>query len=671
MLRALGAAPDEWQGEAGPARTTLAIARGAQIAQGISPSARDGSALKWAHAIVREPHLLGADAEASAHLLAWVYEWLLTAQRSGKRRRLGVHYTPSALVNLIIRTALLPVLSETVARAGRSRANRARALLGVRVLDPACGTGLFLQAAVDAVAHRLVLNAGMARDEAVRRVTRTCVCGIDVDPHAVRVCRALLRLRAGLPVDAPDALDSAVTAGDALVLGPEGVCAMAGGASRGYDAVVANPPFLTQRLRVTGRTGTARARVQAWSGGAVLAQTDSAAAFMLLAARSLRAGGRMSLVQPRATLTAESARAARAAVAQSCTLEFAWASGARVFGASVHVCVLTLRRDEPDAPSPRTTRIGRYQRGRIVAMGEAVDMDELAGRPSWGALAAHPAVARAVPPAMRPAHPRSTLADIAHATADFRDAYYGLKGCVSPWTVGMAGTAHAALITTGLIDLGRSLWHTRTARLHGRAMAQPTVNLRALARTPAMARWARARRVPKVLLATQTRVIEAVVDEGGAWLPCTPVITLTARQDGPLGDLPLGERLWMIAAALCSPLCCERAHREHAGSALHPDAIKLSAKQALQLTTPNPASRRAMAAWRAAAACLRAASETPLPLTASAEDDRHAAYIEALRAYASLIMPAFEMDGSLTKALIAWWLDRLPRPRAANAAGRG
>ena len=48
-------------------------------------------------------------------------------------------------------------------------------------------------------------------------------------------------------------------------------------------------------------------------------------------------------------------------------------------------------------------------------------------------------------------------------------------------------------------------------------------------------RWAQRKLVPKVLVANQTRLIEAVADPDGAWLPGVPVntVTPTARDGHP------------------------------------------------------------------------------------------------------------------------------------------
>ena len=44
--------------------------------------------------------------------------------------------------------------------------------------------------------------------------------------------------------------------------------------------------------------------------------------------------------------------------------------------------------------------------------------------------------------------------------------------------------------------------------------------------------WARRKLVPKVLVANQTRIVEAVADPEGAWLPGVPVSSLGADRRG-------------------------------------------------------------------------------------------------------------------------------------------
>ena len=128
------------------------------------------------------------------------------------------------------------------------------------------------------------------------------------------------------------------------------------------------------------------------------------------------------------------------------------------------------------------------------------------------------------------------LSEEARATADFRDQYYGLVGAVRDDGDG------PPLVTSGLIDAGRCVWGVRPARFARQSFAAPRVDLHCL--SAPMQAWAATRLVPKVLVATQTPVIEAVVDAAGAWLPSVPVITV----------MPVSAtRLWSVAAVLTAP----------------------------------------------------------------------------------------------------------------------
>jgi hypothetical protein len=86
--------------------------------------------------------------------------------------------------------------------------------------------------------------------------------------------------------------------------------------------------------------------------------------------------------------------------------------------------------------------------------------------------------------------------------------------------------------------------------------------------------------VPKVLLATQTAVLEAAVDEPGTWVPSVPVVSV---EPGTADDL------WPVGAVLCSPVTSAWAAAAYLGAGLGPATIKLSAAQTL--TIPWPAGR--------------------------------------------------------------------------------
>jgi len=187
----------------------------------------------------------------------------------------------------------------------------------------------------------------------------------------------------------------------------------------------------------------------------------------------------------------------------------------------------------------------------------------------------------------RPGVARSTatLGDIATATAGFRDEYYGLRAAVLDEPDGDL----PLLITSGLIDVGRDLWGERTTRFDGRSLTHPRVDPSQL--TGRVGRWVYQRLEPKVVVATQTKVVEAAVDVHGQWVPSTPVISVHAAPAD----------LWRVAAVLTAPAVSAWAMRHHAGAALAPDAIKLSARQVLAVPLPTHD-----AAWQRGADALAA-----------------------------------------------------------------
>lgn len=149
-----------------------------------------------------------------------------TASTAGNARKLtGSYYTPDSLVQELIRSALDPVIEQ---RLSSSPAAPEAALLAIRVIDPACGSGHFLLAAARRLAERLALLRSMASGyegairpkdyrHALREVVAHCIYGVDRNPMAVELARMALWLEGfeeGRPLDF---LDHHLQVGDALL----------------------------------------------------------------------------------------------------------------------------------------------------------------------------------------------------------------------------------------------------------------------------------------------------------------------------------------------------------------------------------------------------------------------------------------------------------------------
>ncbi|MCC6179445.1 MAG: N-6 DNA methylase [Chloroflexi bacterium] len=170
--------------------------------------------------------------------LGSVYESLLDEQPSlrsnggkpaftliggGERKSTGSYYTPSVLVQELIRSALDPVIQQALASAADIDGKR-RALLDLAVCDPACGSGHFLLAAARRIGRELARLASGEHEpdpavlrHSVREAITHCVYGVDLNPLAVDLCRLALWLEGHEPGRPLGFLDHRIKCGNSLV----------------------------------------------------------------------------------------------------------------------------------------------------------------------------------------------------------------------------------------------------------------------------------------------------------------------------------------------------------------------------------------------------------------------------------------------------------------------
>lgn len=145
-------------------------------------------------------------------------------QPTEERRRSGSHYTPRSLTEPIVRHALEPAFERIGADASPE------AVLSLKVLDPACGSGAFLVEACRQLGARLEQAWDMHKAEkptippdedevihARRLVAQRCLYGVDRNPMAVDLARLSLWLATLAREHEFTFLDHAIKAGDSLV----------------------------------------------------------------------------------------------------------------------------------------------------------------------------------------------------------------------------------------------------------------------------------------------------------------------------------------------------------------------------------------------------------------------------------------------------------------------
>jgi len=144
-------------------------------------------------------------------------------QPTDERRRSGSHYTPRSLTEPIVSEALRPILERLGPKA------RPEAILDLKVLDPATGSGAFLVETCRQLSARLVeawsLHGGPAElpadeDEllhARRLVAQRCLYGVDRNPMAIDLARLSLWLVTLARDHEFTFIDHALRHGDSLV----------------------------------------------------------------------------------------------------------------------------------------------------------------------------------------------------------------------------------------------------------------------------------------------------------------------------------------------------------------------------------------------------------------------------------------------------------------------
>ncbi len=411
-----------------------------------------------------------------------------------ERKRLGAWYTPPALVDLVVDATI------------DERWVGARGPV-VRVLDPACGDGRFLRAAIDALR-----DAGAPLVDAL---------GVDIDPQAVDAARR----------SCPDA---AIVEADAL----GDVWARLGSTTAdGFDLIVGNPPFLSQLATSTARGGASR------HGGGPYA--DAAVEFLALASHLVDPrGGRVGFVLPQSLLSARDAADVRRSIDARASLIWSSWTGERDFDAQVVTCALAFE---------------------FGAGGS--------GSGSWASVVTDRLGVPPVPTALDASS--GVLGDRAWLNANFRDEYYGMIPAVGDHDSG------PPLVTSGVIDPGRCHWGERDIRFAKRTFRAPRVDLGAL--DDRMRAWASRRLRPKVLVANQTRVLEAVADVAGAWLPGVPVVAIYPG-DGSDGVV---RAVREVEAVLTSASASAWAWHERGGTGLSANTIRVGPVMLGELPWPS------------------------------------------------------------------------------------
>lgn len=162
----------------------------------------------------------------------------------GDRKRLGAHYTPDVVVDYIVRRALHPLL--------KLQDN----IRNIRILDPACGSGLFLLKAYGILADCWQRTSGSFGAKDAKHILENCLFGIDIDEQAILATKRHLLQKASLSESDSVVLDRNIVVGDALSIAhpstfipmddknSDGLLSSDVFSKYSFDCIIGNPPYV-------------------------------------------------------------------------------------------------------------------------------------------------------------------------------------------------------------------------------------------------------------------------------------------------------------------------------------------------------------------------------------------------------------------------------------------
>lgn len=205
-----------------------------------------------------------------------------------KQSKAGTVYTPPHLVDFMLDQVLPWNDSEW----------------DLKILDPACGSGIFLVKAYQRLIHRWKRAHQADPSPAdLRKILTQNIFGVDLDPHAVRVASFSLYLAMCDEIDPkyywsrvsfPPLRNRRIVKSDFFADDVDGI--RTDQDSGKYDLVVGNPPW--------GRNTLADANVEPWrKKGWELPERNIGPLFIVKAAQLVKTNGLVSLLQPSGLLT--------------------------------------------------------------------------------------------------------------------------------------------------------------------------------------------------------------------------------------------------------------------------------------------------------------------------------------------------------------------------------
>jgi hypothetical protein len=293
----------------------------------------------------------------------------------GRRKSAGAYYTPEAIAHYITQNTVGHLLNSYLKGEQNS----------LRILDPACGGGIFLL-----TAYQVLLDHKGTLTQAERsQILLDHLYGVDLDPQAVEVTQLslLLKLLASLPhpnlSQLPD-LSSNIQVGNAIIgEAPQPHKALQQEAlypldwqtafpqamqSGGFEVVIGNPPYIDSETMTRSLPHCRHYCTTHYEAAA--GNWDLFCVFIEKALQLCKPGGLSSLIVPNKLLSADYAAGARSLLQHHQLLSIRDYSRVSVFAVAVYPLVYVVQKATPSTGS--TLRYEFMQSVKEVAYSHVV-----------------------------------------------------------------------------------------------------------------------------------------------------------------------------------------------------------------------------------------------------------------------------------------------------------
>jgi adenine-specific DNA-methyltransferase len=329
-----------------------------------------------------------------------------------ERRQSGLVYTPEHIVAAILEWACY---------------DAARIAPQASLLDPACGAGVFLVAAVQMWAEHLKASGidilSVAGRQKLLRTVEARVFGIDIDPNAVELATYAVRqtvsqICGGATLPTAFFRDNVLEADFLLGREPK---RLLGRVSGGFDFIVGNPPYVSVTHLATKYKDQLRNRFVTASG-----RIDLYTVFMERAIGLLKSGGTLAFITPDKYLASQTAQPLRTLLLQrgSVRLIGRFRSHQVFRDAATVPCVTVFERDRQPGPMQLLDcHVSRRNSEVAVLKRSTVFFSQLTASKGWGFTA--PAMSK-LEQMIQGAHPTlgSRLSRLSAGLATGRDGVY-------------------------------------------------------------------------------------------------------------------------------------------------------------------------------------------------------------------------------------------------------